>query len=198
MGIPALSTAPRMTARAALHRAAQAQDVEQVKKLIADGADVNRADGDLFTPLHCACDLGDPRVAALLLEARADPDASHPGLDGWTPLHVAAWRGSAECVSLLLRHGADAGALDWYGRAPVDWAPVGGPAAELLATDACAAAGSSGRTLNEDRFASLRGKGSTQVSEVHLANIERSMRAAETHGAKQAEVVGAFDPKCKL
>ena len=73
-----------------LHVAAREGQIETLKRLILQRADVNKVDVDLYTPLHRACDNNDVACTELLLNAKADPDVSHPGLDGWTPLHVAA------------------------------------------------------------------------------------------------------------
>ena len=105
-----------------LHLAAREGQLEKVKRLVIQRADVNKVDVDLYTPLHRACDNTDVACTALLLKARADPDVSHPGLDGWTPLHVAAWKNSPGCVGLLMAAGADCNAIDWYGKTPLSLA----------------------------------------------------------------------------
>jgi hypothetical protein len=76
------------------------------------------ADIDLYTPLHRAADKGHVSVCTVLLDAGADLNASHPGLDGWTPLHIACWRNHSELVQFFINKGADTGALDWYGSTP--------------------------------------------------------------------------------
>merc|ERR1740121_339424 len=136
---------------------------------------------DFYTALHLACDIGDVASTGLLLEAGADPNVSHPGLDGWTPLHVAAWRGHCECVQALLAKGADAYALDWYGRTPSDWA------------SAAVASTLAGAAQAVDRFSQLRGKGNGQPSALHLANIECCLDASSKHGAEQGSVIDKFD-----
>jgi len=175
------SAMPARPPRGALHAAVRCREHAELLRLVAAGADVNRADIDFYTALHLACDIGDVVSAALLLEAGADPNASHPGLDGWTPLHLAAWRGHCECVQALLAKGADAHALDWYGRTPSDWAPAA--AAGILA----------GAAQAVDRFSQLRGKGNGQPSALHLANIESCLEASNKHGAAQGSVIDKFD-----
>ena len=166
----------------------KAGDHAEMRRLIAQGANVNRSDVDFHTPLHCACDLMNATSAALLLDARGDPNVSHPGLDGWTPLHLAAWRGAEDCVELLLSRGADPNALDWYGKRPVDW--TSDEVKVLLETR--------GAAKGEDRFIQIRGKSSATPSVVHLANIERCLKAAEEHGTLQGVAAKDFDPTCKL
>lgn len=51
-----------------LHKAVQAGDLETVKKLIANGANVNKQDNRTWTPLHWAADKGYVEIAKLLLE----------------------------------------------------------------------------------------------------------------------------------
>ncbi|CAK9023297.1 unnamed protein product [Durusdinium trenchii] len=137
--------------------------IERVRRLLDQRADVNKVDVDLYTPLHRACDKKDVECTALLLEAKADPDVSHPGLDGWTPLHVAAWKNSRECVELLIAAGADCNAIDWYGKTPIS----------LAGKDAKALMAALQRPQPVDTWKNLRQGCVMQPSAVHLANIER-------------------------
>lgn len=52
---------------------------------------VNTPDIDLYTALHRATEGGHTGLCRLLLENGADPNVSHPGLDGWAVLHLARW-----------------------------------------------------------------------------------------------------------
>ena len=153
-----------------LHVATREGRLDAVKRLIVQGADVNKADVDLYTPLHRACDNKDVACTQLLLDAKADPDMSHPGLDGWTPLHVAAWQNAPECAKLLIGAGADCHALDWYGKTPL--ALAGKEAKEVMAK-------LSQKNEDEpDKFKNLRAGCVMQPSAVHLANIERCTKAS--------------------
>lgn len=149
-----------------LHQAAREGRLERMTSLIAQRADVNKVDVDLYTPLHRACDNKDVACAALLLKARADPDVSHPGLDGWTPLHVAAWKDSPQCAALLMAHGADCHAIDWYGKTPVSLAKEDLKSIMLAKAKA-----------GEDKWKHLREGCVMEPSAVHLANIERCTKA---------------------
>ncbi|MGB2866682.1 MAG: ankyrin repeat domain-containing protein [Sedimentisphaerales bacterium] len=94
-----------------LFEAVKKGDIEQVKKLIAEGADVNETE-DLgqvkWTPLIAAASGGDVQVVKVLLEngAKVDATESH----GYTPLYYALWtdgNDSEELVRALIASGAD-------------------------------------------------------------------------------------------
>ena len=94
-----------------LFEAVNKGDIEQVKRLIADGADVNATE-DLgqvrWTPLIAAASGGNAQVVKVLLEngAKVDATDSH----GYTPLYYALWtdgNDSEEIVRALIASGAD-------------------------------------------------------------------------------------------
>jgi ankyrin repeat protein len=84
-----------------LHRAAEASKVDEVRRLLADGASVHALDGKSNTPLRLATDV---RVAELLLAAGADVNA--PDHEGLMPLHKAAYVCNDGLALLYLKHGA--------------------------------------------------------------------------------------------
>lgn len=89
-----------------LHEAAKLGDVEELKRLIAAGADVNIVDEEwMCTPLGVAASHGQLAAAALLLNLGARVDDA--GIEGDTPLHDAAYAGHLEVARLLLAAGAD-------------------------------------------------------------------------------------------
>ena len=59
---------------------------------------------DYLTALHVAAHCGHVRVAKLLLDRKADPNAR--ALNGFTPLHIACKKNRIKVVELLLKHGA--------------------------------------------------------------------------------------------
>ncbi|MYH48705.1 MAG: hypothetical protein F4151_04045 [Gammaproteobacteria bacterium] len=86
--------------------AAMRGDLDAVRSLINQGADVNGAQGDGMTALHWAAENGSAATAELLLSAGANLSAV-TRLGGYTPLHLAAKAGSADVVRAFLAAGAD-------------------------------------------------------------------------------------------
>ena len=86
--------------------AAMRGDAVAVRALIADGADVNAAQGDGMTALHWAARHGDAGLVRTLLGAGADVGAG-TRIGHYTALHVAAQGGAGEVVEMLLGAGAD-------------------------------------------------------------------------------------------
>ncbi|MEO1087432.1 MAG: ankyrin repeat domain-containing protein [Acidobacteriota bacterium] len=85
-----------------LAEAAAAGELERVRALMADGADVDEPGGDGFTALVLAATYGRADVAEALLEAGADPSkpARNPTLT--TPLHGAAGGKDPEASDRIL------------------------------------------------------------------------------------------------
>jgi ankyrin repeat protein len=103
---------------------------EQVRKLIARDADVNKPG---WTPLHYAATGGHVKIIALLLDESAYIDAESPNKT--TPLMMAAMYGSTAAVRTLLEAGADPTLRNELGMSAVDFALRGKrpDAAELIA-----------------------------------------------------------------
>jgi ankyrin repeat protein len=90
----------------ALMEAVQANDVAQVRNLIAQGADVSTLDENQDAPLIMAAYKGYTDIVRLLLEAGADITAVDPGMKA-TALHAAAYAGRTAAARLLIEHGID-------------------------------------------------------------------------------------------
>src|ERR1019366_2085116 len=105
--------------------AVESGDVEEVKRLIAAGTDVNMKNDEGRTALHLAvmqgtyADTAAPLVSALLV-AGADKDAKQKG--GWTPLHLAVANGKTAAVSALLAFKAQTEVWDEVGNTPLHMA----------------------------------------------------------------------------
>ncbi len=105
-----------------LHFAAQFGQVEMVKFLLAQGADVHARDGNRATPLFRAALRGQTACAELLIRAGADVNAE--GNENIRPLHLAAMMGHTDTVKLLLAHGARTDVKDSTGTTPWEFAPT--------------------------------------------------------------------------
>lgn len=106
--------------------AAMKGDVEAVRQLLRQGADVNGAQPDGMSALHWAADRGDAELARMLLRAGARTDAV-TRIGEYAPLHIAARNGHAEVVSALLEGGADLEVrTDPGGTTPLHVAATGG------------------------------------------------------------------------
>ncbi len=83
--------------------------------------------GHNSTPLHVAANLGRSDIAAVLLAAGADVNATG-AYDDCTPLHQAAWSGHVDVAAVLLDRGADlerrSGSL--HRNQPLGWAIAAG------------------------------------------------------------------------
>ena len=107
-GLAALLAAAALPTDAPLIDAARNGDVEAVRSLLAEGADVNTAQGDGMTGLHWAAEGGHAAVADLLLAAGAGVEA-RTRVGGYTPLHLASRSGHGSIANALLDAGADPG-----------------------------------------------------------------------------------------
>ena len=105
--LPMTADARDEMGRTALHYAALARTVDEVRAVLAGGADVSATDKQGFTALHLACQQNRADVVELLLDAGAPVDPR----DQWgnTPLWRAVFNagGDQRIVRLLVRAGAD-------------------------------------------------------------------------------------------
>jgi ankyrin repeat protein len=100
-------------------------DLAKVKKLLAQGANVNAARKFLGpthrqTPLYEAVRNGHTKVVGLLLGLGANVNTIDS--KGWTPLFLAAMSGYVEIVCLLIGKGANVNAVDNSGEPSLFWA----------------------------------------------------------------------------
>ena len=94
----------------ALINAVSRNNVNAVRRLIENGADVNAFDAHLNTALHMGCMKGHFELASLLVESGAAVDLANE--DGQQPLHIAVRSRSLKLVKLLLSYRADPNARD--------------------------------------------------------------------------------------
>lgn len=89
-----------------LFQAVVAGDLSAMRTALVSGASIHAVRvGTLDTPLHLAAERSHQLVAAMLIEAGADPNAQN--LDGRTPLHEAAFRPTPAVWDRLIDAGAD-------------------------------------------------------------------------------------------
>jgi uncharacterized protein len=93
-------------------------DVESVRALLKQGADVNAAQGDGMTALHWAARQGDVELTRMLLYAGANVKAA-TRLGSYTPLIMASRAGSTEVMDALIKAGADPKAPTSNGTTPL-------------------------------------------------------------------------------
>ena len=86
--------------------AAMRNDVEVLRNLLYQGADVNAAQGDGMTALHWAAVNGQSDIAEMLLYAGASIEAT-TRMGAYTPLHLASREGHSPMVVSLLKAGSD-------------------------------------------------------------------------------------------
>ncbi len=112
--------------------AAQRGDLDRVRALLRDGADVNAPQGDGMTALHWSALNGSADIVNVLLVAGA---ATEPltRVGRYTPLHLASSRGHAAVVARLLDAGSAPAALTETGVQPLHLAAQAGNPAAITA-----------------------------------------------------------------
>ncbi|HVU53002.1 MAG TPA: ankyrin repeat domain-containing protein [Polyangia bacterium] len=100
-----------------LAEAAFVCDLLRVRDLLARGASPDARDGEGRPPLVSAILGNSVALLGLLLESKADVNATDP--HGWTPLHFAAEEVLPQMTSLLLAKNADPNLKDDAGNTPL-------------------------------------------------------------------------------
>jgi ankyrin repeat protein len=124
-----LASAAWQTASASIAAAARDGDLDEVRKLIAAGTDVNVPEADGTSALLWAAHQSSPDLVRTLLKAGADANAAN-GF-GVTPLLEASRYGDAETIRALLDGGADMAAAAREGETPLMAAARAGSAAAV-------------------------------------------------------------------
>lgn len=107
-----------------LHEAIEANDLDRVRELIAQGEPVNSKDEDGRSALYVAALEGHLPVIKQLVGSGADVNGVTvtPDGDRWTPLIIAAYVGNKDIVDFLVSHGADIDTKDNHGYTALSWA----------------------------------------------------------------------------
>ena len=112
--------------------AAKQGDLDKVRTLLAQSADVDTAFGDGMTGLHWAARAGNAEMAELLMAFGANLEAT-TRVGAHTPVHVAAKAGRGHVVEILLEAGSDANATTSAGATPLHFAAASGSAEAVIA-----------------------------------------------------------------
>ena len=121
------SATESLVANAAMH-----EDINTVRALLREGADVNAAQGDGMTALHWSALTGDVATMEVLLYAGAVVEPT-TRLGGYTPLHLAAMEGNGDAVTRLLEAGSDGERITDTGVSPLHLAAQAGQLASISA-----------------------------------------------------------------
>ncbi|XP_053733918.1 ankyrin repeat and SOCS box protein 9-like isoform X2 [Synchiropus splendidus] len=116
-------------ASSAMHVAAARGQPGCMEALVRHGADVDQRVPPSGSPLQVACSHQHLSAAEKLLQLGACVNSA---ASGDSPLHIAARLSHQEMLSLLLSHGADPRLRNREGKRPVDLAPAGSAAEQLL------------------------------------------------------------------
>jgi len=100
-----------------LHGAVTSGDIDEVKRLISEGAGINAKNMNGETPLHIASAQGREPIVKLLITEGADLNAQNQ--NGEIPLHLAASRGDKDMAALLIANSADINTKNRWGNTPL-------------------------------------------------------------------------------
>ena len=105
-----------------LNDAAKEGNLDEVKRLIEEGANIEVRDSSRATPLYNALDRGNKDVVVFLILKGANVNVNCT--EGYTPLHRATrfFGGDKELVNLLIANGANVNAFDDFGYKPLHMA----------------------------------------------------------------------------
>jgi ankyrin repeat protein len=106
----------------ALFAAAETGNVDVVKLLLANNADVNVKSGWKRTALMTASKKGHIEIVRLLVAAGADLDCKEDGWRDMTALHYAIKEGHTEIALFLIERGADITSKDHHRKTALDYA----------------------------------------------------------------------------
>ncbi len=208
-GLPgAVADLPVPQAASPVADAAQRGDLDAVRRLLRDGADVNAPQGDGMTALHWAAERGDAPLCEVLLYAGARVDAG-TRIGHYTPLHLAARTASAAVVEMLLEAGSDPGATTTNsGATPLHLAAASGDprVIEVLAaagTDVNARESAWGQTplifaAAANRVAAVKvllAAGADPSLAAHVVDVEEQADADAAAERRLNEFIAAFREK---
>lgn len=113
-----MTATPQKSPEELLSEAVARGDRQEVRRLLAEGADPLWQDGNSITAFHYAAALAGTGILEDLLAAQKDGAAAHDE-DGATPMHYAARMGRVAAMELLHARGASVNATEKDGRTPL-------------------------------------------------------------------------------
>ena len=147
-----------------LHQAARDGDIEQVKKLIAQGTDVNARDENGDTALGIAVSYPSRAMVKLLISKGADIDVKDGR--GFTPLHWAIFNEDEGLAQLLVSEGADIKVKDIRDWTFLQWSIAMG---QMKLTEQLITKGANIHARDNEGCTPLHHAESTEVVELLLA-----------------------------
>jgi hypothetical protein len=171
-----------------LQQAAGNGNVAEMRRLVANGRNVNERDADGDTALHVAAVYGHVEaMRVLVVELGADKDAKDAA--GGTPLHFAAFKGQVEAIKALEQLGADKEAKNAAGGTPLHFAALNGQVEAIKALEQLGAQIYAQDADGETPLKLSIQYGHHQAAQV-LRELERTARARKV-AAEQAERTAA-------
>jgi len=100
------------------HAVENHSDINVMKYLVENGADVNASTRDGWTPLFEASYDSSIEIVKFLVDCGADPNKKTR--EGMTPLHHAGSNTNIDVMKYLIEKGADINAINGFGWTPLD------------------------------------------------------------------------------
>ena len=104
-----------------LHSAFIGENVDLIKHLINEGADVNAKDSENYSVLNRACVYGMTEIVSILIDKGAEVQNDF-NVFGTHPVHFSAYNGYVDITKLLLQNGADVNIPNKWGITPLHFA----------------------------------------------------------------------------
>ncbi len=111
-------TAAEKDLNSKLFYAVEQNNLDKVKELIRNGADIHAREISSKKAIHIAVKKGNKNIVEFFLNEGISVNDTNNS--GWTPLHYGAFGGELEIAKLLVANGANVRAENAYGQKPID------------------------------------------------------------------------------